>query len=81
MAKFRNVSPIGALDIPALGRVVQHGEVFETTKELASYFESQPSNFEAVREPRKPKDTTKTPDAPPPVTDDAQTGDEKEESR
>lgn len=27
--RYRNVSPLGALDVPALGRVVQADEVFE----------------------------------------------------
>ncbi|WP_292729615.1 hypothetical protein [Microbacterium sp. UBA837] len=45
MAKFINVSPLGALDIPAIGRVVQRGEEFEVRDELAPTFAGQTANF------------------------------------
>lgn len=55
MAKFRNISPLGALDIPALGQIVQPGEVFEVAKDLHPYFEAQPGNFELLRPVKPPK--------------------------
>lgn len=67
MPKFKNVSPLGALDIPALGRVVQAGEVFESPGEFAEYFAQQPDNFEAVvPAPRDPKETKAAAKAPKP---------------
>lgn len=48
MKKFQNVSPIGALDIPALNRVVEAGEKFDVPDDLVEYFDSQPSNFAEV---------------------------------
>lgn len=51
MAKFRNISPLGALDIPALGRIVEAEEVFDVPSDLEEYFADQSANFEQVREP------------------------------
>ncbi|MER3389984.1 MAG: hypothetical protein RJQ01_08105 [Microcella sp.] len=85
MAHFRNVSPIGALDIPALGRIVNRGEVFEATKETEAYFAQQPANFERVSKPRNSKPAKpQAPVAPSGAGDTTDTpeGDEqKEESR
>lgn len=56
MAKFKNVSPLGALDIPALGQIVEAGEVFEVPDDLVAALADQTENFEAVRaEPKAPK--------------------------
>ncbi len=55
MAKFQNVSPIGALDIPALSRVIEPGEVFEVPSDLNDYFESQPGNFKKLGNSGRPK--------------------------
>ena len=46
MTQFRNVSPLGSLDVPDLGRVVDAGEVFEVPEHLAPMFAAQPSNYE-----------------------------------
>ena len=46
--KFKNVSPLGALDVPALGKIVQPGEVFEVDATLVQSFADQPGNFEPV---------------------------------
>ncbi len=85
MAKFKNVSPIGALDIPALDRVVDAGEVFEATKETEAYFAAQPGNFQRITEPKRPK-ASKTAAPVEPVapsgadkTNIHPSGDEKEE--
>lgn len=48
MAKFKNVSPLGALDVPALGKIVEPGEVFEVDKTLEQNFANQPDTFEPV---------------------------------
>lgn len=90
MKKFQNVSPIGALDIPSLNRIVEAGEEFEVPDDLVEYFESQPGNFAAV-------DAVDAVDAPKPrrgrkkgeaqndegekPADDESTNDEEEASR
>ncbi|KAA9110182.1 hypothetical protein [Microbacterium rhizomatis] len=52
MAKFKNVSPLGALDIDVLGlRGVKSGEEFEVPDELASMFVGQVGTFEGVEVP------------------------------
>lgn len=45
MPKFRNVSPLGALDIPALGIIVQAGEVFDVPAALRANFAGQSENY------------------------------------
>lgn len=46
--RFKNVSPLGALDVPALGRVIAEGEEFEVREDLVPLFAAQVSNFEPV---------------------------------
>ncbi|MCC2030616.1 hypothetical protein [Microbacterium allomyrinae] len=48
MPKFKNVSPLGALDVPALGRVVEPEEVFEVRDDIAEAIAAQASNYEPV---------------------------------
>tara|TARA_R100000365_G_C2746966_1_gene76507 strand:- start:4148 stop:4375 length:228 start_codon:yes stop_codon:yes gene_type:complete len=49
VAKFKNVSPRGALEIPALGGlIVQPGEVFDVPAKLAAAIAS-PGRFEPVK--------------------------------
>ena len=60
--KLKNTSPLGALDIPLLGRIVEAGETFEITGEDAENLLRQTGNFERVDKPR-PRDTHKD-DAP-----------------
>lgn len=56
MAKFKNVSPLGALDIPTLGIVVEAGKTFEVPKNLIDYFAGQTANFARVVPRNAPKD-------------------------
>lgn len=49
---LRNVSPRGALDVPLVGRVVEHRETFEVTAEQGKRLLAQPENFEQVDEPK-----------------------------
>lgn len=37
MPRFKNVSPLGDLDVPALGAVVEHGEIIDVAADLAPY--------------------------------------------
>ncbi|MFD6093652.1 hypothetical protein ACFWGN_16160 [Oerskovia sp. NPDC060338] len=41
MAKFKNVSPLGALDLALVGRVVAPGEVVEVSAAQARHLEGQ----------------------------------------
>lgn len=46
--KFKNVSPLGALEIPALGIVVEPGEIFTVSDALAPNFADQADTFKPV---------------------------------
>ena len=50
MVKFKNVSPSGDLEVPALGRVIAAGEVFDVPADLADGFAEQPTNWVSVVE-------------------------------
>lgn len=50
MSKFRNVSSLGDLDVPALGRVVKAGEVFDVPADLVEGFQAQPDVWAVVSE-------------------------------
>ncbi len=47
--KFKNVSPLGALDLPLLGRVVGPGEVIEVTAEQAKHLDGQIAAWQPVK--------------------------------
>lgn len=47
---IRNVSPLGALEIPALGRVVEADELFDVPDELGAQLIQQVENFTAENE-------------------------------
>jgi hypothetical protein len=46
--KFKNVSPLGDLEVPVLGRVVKAGEVFEVPADLGESFAAQSDVWEPV---------------------------------
>jgi len=46
MPKLKNTSPLGALDVPLLRRVVDAGEVFETTEDQARVLLLQHDNYQ-----------------------------------
>lgn len=48
MSKFRNVSPLGDLEVPVLGRVVKAGEVFDVPADLGESFAAQSDVWEPV---------------------------------
>lgn len=48
MSKFRNVSPLGDLDVPVLGRVVKAGETVDVPADLVAGFEVQPDVWSVV---------------------------------
>lgn len=49
MKTIRNVSPLGALVLPALGREVEAGEEFQCPDDIAAGLLDQPTNFEEVQ--------------------------------
>lgn len=50
MPKFRNINPLGAVDVPLLGRVLEAGEEFDATDAQAALLSEQPTNYELVTE-------------------------------
>lgn len=46
MPKLKNISPLGALDVPLLRTVVEAGQVVEVTEEQARVLLLQPGNYE-----------------------------------
>jgi len=48
MPKFKNVSPLGALDLPLIGRVVDRGEVIELTAAQAKHLRGQTETWKPV---------------------------------
>lgn len=51
--KIKNVSSIGDLDLPVLGRRVAAGEVFEVPADIGELLIAQPSNFVQVEKESK----------------------------
>lgn len=47
--KLRNVSPLGHLDFPLIGRVLEPGEEFDVDDKIGAALLDQPGNFEAVK--------------------------------
>lgn len=45
MPKIKNVSPFGDLDVPLLGRVVEHGHIVEVSDEQAAILLQQEANW------------------------------------
>ena len=66
MPKFKNVSPIGALELPLIGRVVGAGEVIDVTSTQAACLAGQEATWRPVLPTKKPargRQTTTTSDA------------------
>lgn len=65
MAKFKNVSPLGDLYVPALGLEVASGEIIDVVDdEVAGHFRDQVETWKEVSGDSK-KSTPSTPDAAP----------------
>lgn len=56
--KIRNINPLGAVDFPLLGRVLEAGEVFELQGQPALDLLKQEGNWERVPEPKPRKAPT-----------------------
>lgn len=63
MPKFENVGPLGALDLPLVGRVVAPGEVIEVTDEQAKHLNGQDAVWRPVQD-TAPSRTRTTRNAP-----------------
>ena len=64
MATFKNISPIGDVHVPILGKDVIAGETVEVTnEEIADSLREQPGNWQEVS--GDSKTTPSTPDAAP----------------
>ncbi len=46
--RIRNINPLGAVDVPLLGRIVEAGDLVEVTDEQAELLLDQPTNWEAL---------------------------------
>lgn len=53
MPKIKNISPLGALDVPLLRTVVEAEELVTVTEDQARALLLQPDNFEAADRPAK----------------------------
>ncbi|MDQ1247698.1 MAG: hypothetical protein QG597_2069 [Actinomycetota bacterium] len=51
MPRIRNVSPLGALDVPLLGRTLAASEEADVPKSAAEQLLAQPDNFQPVATP------------------------------
>lgn len=76
--RFQNVSPLGDLDVPAIGRLVS-GEEFEVDDfDLAAALHWQPGNFQTLDDGVDWGDDPATADQPAPAPADEQTNTEPE---
>jgi hypothetical protein len=64
MAQVRNVSPLGDLDVPVLGKTVPAGEVVEVPDDLLEAFLEQPANWAAVKATKTQPSTPAEPTTP-----------------
>jgi hypothetical protein len=48
MAKFKNISPLGDLDVPLLGKIVLFNETVEVSEDLTKGFLDQTEDWESV---------------------------------
>jgi len=55
MPTLRNINPLGAVEVPLLGRVLEPGETFDVPKDVAERLLDQPGNYELVTAPTKEK--------------------------
>lgn len=50
MTAFENISPLGDLELPLVGRVIAAGEVFEVSAEHAKRLKEQPDVWRLVKD-------------------------------
>ena len=54
MAVLRNINPLGAVELPLIGRTLAAGEEFEVPDSIAEQLLAQVGNYEAVKSTKKP---------------------------
>jgi hypothetical protein len=63
MARFRNVSPLGDLDVPALGLTIPAGDIVDVKDpEISASFADQAGTWEPVLSPAERKAADKADD-------------------
>ncbi len=62
MPKYKNTSPLGALELPLIGRVVEHGEVITVTAAQSCHLAGQTAVWEPVKSARDAEDLEPVPD-------------------
>lgn len=50
MPTLRNINPLGAVELPLIRRVLEAGEEFEVSDEIAEHLLEQTTNYELVTE-------------------------------
>jgi len=53
--KLKNVNPLGAVDLPLIGRTLDAGEVFEVDDKTGAVLLKQVGNYERAGAPRPPR--------------------------
>lgn len=51
--RLRNISPLGQIDLPLIGRALEPGEVFEVDDAAGARLLEQPDNYEPAVEPNE----------------------------
>lgn len=51
MTQIQNVSPLGAIEVPLLGRILDAGEIVDVSPEHADILLEQPGNYALVDQP------------------------------
>jgi len=51
--QLKNVNPLGAVDLPLIGRTLESGEVFEVDDKTGKHLLEQAGNYERVVDDKK----------------------------
>ena len=51
--QLKNVNPLGAVDLPLIGRTLEPGEVFDVPDKVGAALLEQIGNYEAVKADKK----------------------------
>ena len=47
--QLKNINPLGAVDLPLIGKTLEPGEVFDVSDEVGAALLEQVGNYEAVK--------------------------------
>lgn len=77
--QFKNISPLGSIEVPALRRTLDAGEIFDVTAEHAALLREQPDVYRELKTEKKPaKATGSEPTAAAETTSDDTNGEAPE---